>query len=249
MSARKRTSSTYGLDPSLFSSLVSERPNQPGQPEPIGEEAREWLRKRAAHVKAGKRYVTALNAICSKRKGMEHPAIREFLTCLACLAVTRGRVTRKSWERVWTVGTGKTWKALREFPDRMCRMADELKRINESWGFSPARFVTAKTTRAEIARQRFHELPGILTVYAEGLRRHVARVPRWMAEGFPPSPRSHTGTLWYLSGAVRGATGKFRDREVAELLNAAALALDEKAEFDALTIAQGRSRHRRTLKS
>jgi len=166
------------------------------------------------------------------------------LTALACVAVYPSGVSRKRWETVWALNTGKTWKALTEFPDRMCRMADEVKRVNESSTFSPAQFANARTAVAEIARQRFHELPGVLRLYAQELRRHIARVPRMTAKAFPPSPRGHSPALLYLSLSVLGLTGKPRDRMVADLLNAAALALGEKSEFDALTIAQLRSRRR-----
>jgi hypothetical protein len=45
--------------------------------------------------------------------------------------------------------------------------------------------------------------------------------------------------------AVRRWTGKPHDKQVAELLNAAGIALDGKSDFDALALAQARLRSRK----
>jgi hypothetical protein len=51
-------------------------------------------------------------------------------------------------------------------------------------------------------------------------------------------------SLARVSATVWLFTGKYHDREVADLLNAAALALGQKADFDAPEFAKARLRHK-----
>jgi len=218
----------------------------------VSEQVREWLRERMGRVLKEENYCDALDALAISIRPEFLPLdFPQTLTGLACLAVSpsRWRWSRKAWETVWTRNTGKTWKALREFPDRVCGMADEIKRLNESFAFSAVQYASAQTVEAVTVRKVFNQLPAMLGAYAEALRWHIDRVPLMTAEAFPPLPRGHSKFVVYVSELIKAATGRFRDRECARLLNAAALALDEKAEFDALTIAQARSRSRKSRKT
>jgi hypothetical protein len=201
------------------------------------------LVERVDRVRQFPRFERALQTIIDRQEEWAHGMdLAGALAAIACLAVSTTRGRRESWQKLWTLETGKMWKALKEFPKRLQKMAEEVERVNASFFFSPAQFANAKTLEAEIARKRFNQLPGIMRVYAAALGAHVARVPRLHAISFPPPPRGPSRRLLYLSYTVRLLTGKYRDGQVAELLNAAATALDEKSQFDALTIAQARSR-------
>lgn len=56
-------------------------------------------------------------------------------------------------------------------------------------------------------------------------------------------PRGHSPYLFYLSDLVKALTGRFHDREVCDLLDAAARALGVSYQFDPTLLAQARRRH------
>jgi hypothetical protein len=121
-------------------------------------------------------------------------------------------------------------------------MAKEVEQVNASTFFSTSMFFNAKTRQAELVRKRLGVLPGIMRVYAAGLENHIARVPDLTVKSYPSSSDAQARWLVLLSYVVKLATGKWMDKEVAELLNATAIALGERREFDALTVTQHRSR-------
>jgi hypothetical protein len=230
----------------------------PAQGEDHGVEvhAAKWLLERQNRVRQNVRFEQALRAITNRQDDWTRAIdLTDSLAAFACLAVSRKRGNRRSWEKLWALQTGKTWKALREFPDRVLRMAKEVESVNASLLFSPAQIANAKTLKAEIFRKRFKQLPGIMYVYAAALEAHITRVPDLTARSFPqPSGGGPTRWVLSLSYTVKLATGKWRDREVAELLNVAARALgevrpEEEDGFDALTIAQARSRSKKKSKT
>lgn len=215
----------------------------------LGGRAAKWLIERVDRAKREQRFENALSAITqhlSKQMRESGMDLTGPIAGFACLATSTGRSGgRKSFEKLAALGTGKTWKALAEFPERLRRIAKEVEQVNKSLFFAPALYVNAKTTQAEIVRKRFEQLPGIMSFYATGMEVHIARTPKLWAKTFPPSQGRHSPWLLLLSYAVKLATGKWHDAEVAELLNATAVALDETREFDALTIAQARSRFKK----
>lgn len=110
-------------------------------------------------------------------------------------------------------------------------MADTIKSLNKDFfGISEA--------CVNPLLDNFYGLPTVLQSYAETLGRQMARIPN----AFPAPRRGKR--VSELSSFTVMVTGRFRDKEVAELLNGAASALDkeQQAHFDALTIAQARSR-------
>jgi hypothetical protein len=171
-----------------------------------------------------------------------------LLVSLAILAVSPHRMNRASWETLWTYTTGKTskerksWKALKDFPGRIEGMAHEIELVNGSKFFAPATFVNAKTPQAQIVRRRFEKLPGIMRLYAKGLRQQIQRVPVLSAKAIPPIQRGGDDTLVSVSSVIKIITGKWLDKQGAALLNAAAVALGVERQFDALTITQARFR-------
>lgn len=163
------------------------------------------------------------------------------LTVLACRAVSPHQGRPEALERNWASNTGKPWKTLKEFPERLIRMADEVERINAGDPAFFARRPQWNVDRNESSnlREVCEQLPASMRSYAKALRErnsYVAKV----------TPRSgRLNALLDLSEIVKLLTGGYRDRQVAELLNAAADTLHERAQFDALNIAQARSRRRK----
>lgn len=210
--------------------------------------AEKWLVENVSRARKCQRFEEALATItgCLIPQVRESGDLAETLAAFACIAVCKKRGRgKKSLEELLSIGTCKTWKALSEFPERLRRMAQEVEQINKSVLLAPPMYVNKKTMEAEIVRKRLNQLPGIMHLYATGLEMHIERMPKQLMELFRPSPNGEPNWLLLLSYSVRIATGKYRDREVAELLNTAAISLGEKKQFDALDIAQARSRHRR----
>ena len=228
--------------------------NTSGQNEPqdsgdyLRDHAAKWLIRIISRARQSPRFEHALAAITRcvtpevRERGMDLAGI---LAAFACIEVSkRHGGGKKSLEKLWAFETGKTWKTLGEFPDRLRRMAKEIEQINVSPFFAPALYVNVKTIQAQLVRKRFEQLPGIINLYATGLEIHTARIPKQWAEAVPTSPSGPSWLLLLLSYTIKVVTGKWHDKEVAELLNAGAIALDVKAwgGVDALNVAQARSR-------
>jgi len=156
---------------------------------------------------------------------------------------------RKDWEKLWARGTGKTWKALTEFPERLRGMADEVEGVDRNKYFG-----SELAQQLEMSGAKLPPLPDILRDYAycyDGL----IRLLRERAGKIPYSRPNSEYPLWVfeLSEIVKVVTGRYCDREVVELLDAAAAALGKPRAFasrSALNLAQARSRlNRRTCRS
>jgi len=241
----------YGELPGEMSGTGLARASQPqddsqGASDYLRSQAAKWLVESVRRARKCQRFedaLTAINECLTPHVRESEMDLASLLASFACMEVYQKRGKgKKSLEKFWPVGTGKTWKALREFPERLRRMAKEIEQVNRSSFFAPPFFVNAKTTQAGLVRKRFEQLPGIITLYATGLEMHIARVPKLWAQSLPQSPQGPSLVLLGLSHTVKVCTGKWRDKEVAELLNAAAIALGEKREYDALYIAQARAR-------
>jgi hypothetical protein len=255
-SRKSREESAQGFKDVLAKGIGSSRR------EPAGEngiaapqDARDDLHDRVARLlidrenraKQNQDFQRALRAITTRVTEPErNRAIdnAELLASLACRAVSgKKRGGQRALKILWPQGTGKTWKALSEFPDRLRRIAEEVERVNASPFFAPAAFANAKIRRVEIARKFFTILPGVMRVYAGGLEAHIKRLPGLFEKQFPSAGPNQW--LLLLSCTVRIVTGKYHDRQVADLLNAAAVALSEERQFEALAIAQARVQARR----
>lgn len=85
----------------------------------------------------------------------------------------------------------------------------------------------------------FYQLPTVLRSYAEVLNHRTTRIPK----GFLSPSRSRR--LVELSHFAKAMTGRYCDGEVADLLNATAIAMgcENLAGIDALDLAQARHRY------
>jgi hypothetical protein len=112
-----------------------------------------WFRKRVDQLLACPEVLSRLKAITAlqdqRRCGLD--VSRELIT-FACMAVSPHQGRPGFLDRYWARGTGKTWKALREFPDRLEKMADEVKCINQADPLFYARRRGNELSRFELLR-------------------------------------------------------------------------------------------------
>ena len=180
-----------------------------------------------------------------RRDPRKDMSFSRLLLALASVAVAK-KANRETWEGLWALGTNKTWKALKGFPKRLRGIADEVKQVGGSPLFDFEFWISNSkgTVGAHVVRQRLRQLPGILNLYAACIERITKRLPivYLEREGVPSRKGGNSQSVLLLSQLVEVLTGRFRDREVANLLNAAAHALGESFAIDALDLAQARYR-------
>jgi hypothetical protein len=164
----------------------------------------------------------------------------DMLTTLACAVIISATPRRKDEREGMAARVRKRWKALEEMPFRIERIASEIERVNEDGLLAPARQIDGSAQYADVALGRLQELPTSMRLWAEALRERIKTVWRTYDSVFP---LRKTRFYWLQSFVVQ-ATGKPHHRQVADLLNAAAVALDEDQTFDALTLAQAWSRRK-----
>jgi len=171
---------------------------------------------------------------------LSHPD-PSILTTLACAVVLSARPKRKESLDAVAVGeTGKTWKALREFPSRIKDIAQAIEKVNGSQLLDPRKQLEEEKADAAGVRQSFQDLPELLRAWTRALEERMKAVRRLETDVFGDSdPRA------YLQFLVKESTGKPNDRLVAGLLNAAAEALEKSSDVDATSLAKARFRHRK----
>jgi hypothetical protein len=208
------------------------------------------MREKIALLEQDQRYASARKAILDCVTGgpgwqavldgrATHPD-PDLLTTLACATVFSGHLSRKgSLDAVAVEETGKSWKALGEFPNRIEAVAREMEKVNGGL-LAPENQIDAEAPDAERFRQSFRDLPSMLRVWAKALAERISAIRRLDAAVFGDSnPRD------YLQFLVKNSTGKPNDRLVANLLNAAAGALGKTHGFDVTSLAKARLRRRK----
>lgn len=113
----------------------------------------EWLRKRVDWLLVCAEVLTRLKAIkaLQDKRRYAFDLWRE-LTTYACVAVRPHQGRPALLNHYCARGTGKTWKALGEFPTRLERLTDEGKRINKADRLFCARRRGKDLTRFELLR-------------------------------------------------------------------------------------------------
>lgn len=93
----------------------------------------EWLRKRVDCLLVCAEVLTRLKAIKALQDKRRYAFdLSRELTTYACVAVRPHQGRPALLNHYCARGTGKTWKALAEFPTRPERLTDEGKRINKA---------------------------------------------------------------------------------------------------------------------
>jgi hypothetical protein len=117
-------------------------------------------------------------------------------------------------------------------------MADEIESLN-------TKFFGVSEACENPTLAGFHRLPTILRSYANTLNRRAKGIPK----AFPPPTRWRW--CFRVSDSTNWATGRFRDEEVAKILNDAATAMgyENMPGFDALQLAQARYRQKKRGKN
>jgi hypothetical protein len=217
----------------------------------LSDSERQWLQERLSRLGGNGEFRRALQVFRDMPKAHQWSGwtgvVNKSFPQLACLAVKHDP-TRETWNRLYAHGTGKTWKALTEFPRQLRQTAADVERLNRSFSFNPELFLKQEKLAGRVLLSRCKRLPAMLHFYATIIEQHVKWLPAITREVYPGA-KGFSQCVFFLSGLVKVMTGKFHDREVAGLLTAAALALGESREFDALDLAQARSRRRKKAKT
>lgn len=179
-------------------------------------------------------------ALCElAHQAFKHPVpaslykrMNEELVTWAAMVVRRP-TSQTDLERLFASSTGKSWKAMKAFPDRVRAFATDIDQLH----------------RGELLRgnSEFASLPSILSTYADWLEKQYAYISL--------RPRRKHRSLYliqvipHLSMRVKAFTSRFCDSKVAKLINAVDLALngerDSNAGFDAQDIADLRCRYKK----
>ncbi len=205
------------------------------------------------------------------RDGQEAEHSRDALCMYAFLAVKRtrsGQTPKENWEGCWAQDTGKTWKALTEFPSRVRKMSAEMRGISRSSFFDPEQAIRGRIHPGfdflsqifsadhegdefvELSKQLFSALPQILDRYANWLEVQTGGISAYMRRFYRRAPRKHSGFIHAVTNEVKRITGRVCDRQVVDLLNAADRLVNPQHQgngdrFDEPTIALLRSRRKR----
>jgi hypothetical protein len=205
--------------------------------------------QRIHRLKADKRFQQALKVVLNRRLDpWRNLPVEDLLVLLACLSVEPRGGWAKTWQKHWTRGTSKSWKALKGFPDRLQRLADEIAEMNESLCFRPSIWITSSTVWSKVARNQISLLPGTLKSYSAFVERLTTKLPALTARHDPPH-HGYSPLVFELSDLVKAVTGRYCDPDVSELLHAAVCVLDpnrKQPSFDALSLAQARARRRKS---
>jgi hypothetical protein len=187
-----------------------------------------------AYVQANPDFAKAYQAIAKHQQGQaKGQDLSDSFAVRACLAVLPVPHSRRWREEIWLKATGKSWKALTEFPRRLQKMADEIESLN-------ANFLSIPVACDNPMLANIGQLPTVLRSYAEVLSHRTMRIPK----GFLSPSRSRR--LVELSHFARATTGRYCDSEIADLLNATSIAMgcENLAGIDALDLAQARHHYR-----
>jgi hypothetical protein len=186
-------------------------------------------------LQAHPEFVKAYGAIAKHQQGVwAGQDLSGAFAVRACLVVLPVPSSGKWREEVWLQGTGKSWKALKKFPARLLRMADEIEKLNTNF----FRIPDACTNPTWLS---LCQLPTSLRSNAETLNRHETIISKAFR-----SP-SESSRVVELLNFAKWTTGRDRVREVAKLLNAAALAMKCENKFDATHLIQARYRYRKPV--
>jgi hypothetical protein len=224
---------------------------------PLGPRGKKWLEDwhdaNVPRVMADATFRRALEALYARSAiPAESPIGNEFrdaVALLASLAVAR-TAKREGFEQLWAQNSGKTWKALTRFPERLRNLAKEIAQMNGSLFFSPRLLVGNKVPGDSVQGlvHRLSEVPTTLFYLANGIEAVAKELPAATSEHYWRRP-GHSPWIDELSERVEFITGRPHDSEVAKLLNAAEAVLHPNKRgknkgFDAQTLANFRSRRR-----
>jgi hypothetical protein len=190
----------------------------------------------------------AMETICKLARDGHSATVSSDLFRFLSQAVQCPRPAQ-DYERDWARDTGKSWKQLTEFPDRLRGIAEEVEGLSRSKFFDPARAIISEMPLAVDQRREFPILPKALRNYANWLKGQI-ELNLAFRKHYGRWPRKHSHFIRYVSEEVKSITGRYCDREVADLLNAADRVVnpgnrDNKDRLDEQTIALLRSRQNR----
>jgi hypothetical protein len=264
VSAPKRLRGLYGTDVSAQLKKMGIRAHISGpgfgehevaklSPEEVT--AAKNLMRRVDQLRADPGFRRARNVVMDCRaRDFRDFNLDDVLTMFVCFALVPQGVSAETVQRLFTFSTGKSWKALKGFPARLKKMAGQIETVNAGPFFDPLN-LTARTVTGRALRAQLPLLPVTLRAYAAFLELLISKLPPLISNYFAPGKpqRGHSAWILHISNFVKKLTGRFRDVEVSDLLNAADPILDSdrtQPRFEPQTLAdlrfRGKHRLRRT---
>ncbi|MDE3168682.1 MAG: hypothetical protein KGL75_00960 [Acidobacteriota bacterium] len=152
----------------------------------------------------------------------------DLLTILVCSVLHRTPAKRQLRETAALRFARMNWRALDSLPERIENIASEIEHINRG-PLAPER-----QSGLGPAARNFHEVPGLMRMWAKGLRERIQKFPFYHRQGALP--------LDWLQSLVNEATGEPHHKLASDLLSAAQIALGKPVTFDEVTLAQYWSR-------
>src|SRR6266705_2096581 len=91
----------------------------------------EWLHSQITLLEGNDRFFRALRAILKNRQPWCTDTDLSGLLCFFVVNAVRDQgLRRQTRESFWSLQTGKTWKALKDFPGRLRNMAAEVEQVS-----------------------------------------------------------------------------------------------------------------------
>jgi hypothetical protein len=207
-------------------------------------QARYWAEK-LTKLDADPRFQRSIQAIHRRRRDIMKDAPFDPIFSLCAILIVSKWPSIGLMEKFWSHGTGKTWKSLCDFPMRLRRMAEEVKQVQAAPHFAPDSSIYGQSPLAKNIKHRIRELPLNLDVFAKHIEVILERLRKTHVSKSSLKRKFREPWASQLSELVNALTTGYRDKEVAELLNSAAAALNEDFAVDALALAQARSKRKK----
>jgi hypothetical protein len=204
-----------------------------------------YLGEKFTTLDADARFQRSIQAIHRLRRDIVKDVPFDSIFSLYAFLIVTKWPSRKLMEKFWSYGTGKTWKSLCDFPMRLRRMAEEVKQVQAAPHFAPDSSIYGQSPLAKNIKHRIRELPLNLDVFAKHIEVILERLRKTHVSKSSLKRKFREPWASQLSELVNALTTGYRDKEVAELLNSAAAALNEDFAVDALALAQARSKRKK----
>jgi hypothetical protein len=228
VSAPKRLRGLYGIDVSaqLKDMGIRAEISGPGSGEhqvrqvsPEEMAAAKRLMRQVDQLSSDPSFRRARNAVLDCAAGaLRELNLDDVLTMFVCFALVPQGVSAETLQRLLTIDTGKSWKALKGFPKRLKKMAGEIEAVNTGVFFCPLNLITSRTPTGRALRDRLPLLPVTLRAYVVFLQSVISKLPllisNYLAPGVPQ--RGHSAWILRTSNFVKALTRRFHDAEVSD---------------------------------
>jgi hypothetical protein len=177
--------------------------------------------------------------------GLIHFLLTVAIVKCAGAAIGASRITRDEVRQSISAEAGMTWKQLSAFPGRLRGIAKELERVISAPFFRESDWIVRGTSLPiEVKRKRrFQMAPKLLKACANEIE---SLANKNLGRKFIGKGKLDWAEVDMVSKIVKECTGKFKDSQVAALINNVAIVLGKDLAIDATERAIRRSRRKKT---